>query len=52
MSPGSSPKAGPSCDDKAEVVSGSGYNSGDEYSDRGSGEITEAEWQEVCISNK
>ncbi|XP_054280202.1 OTU domain-containing protein 5-A-like [Macrosteles quadrilineatus] len=39
-SPGSSPKAGPSCDDN------SGYNSGDEYDSRRLGEITEAEWVE------
>ena len=29
-SPGSSPKAGPSCDDNVDTT-GAGYNSGDEY---------------------
>lgn len=45
-SPGSSPKAGPSCDDSVEVT-GAGYNSGDEYDTRRIGNLSEAEWLEV-----
>uniref|UniRef100_A0A1B6KUD6 ubiquitinyl hydrolase 1 n=1 Tax=Graphocephala atropunctata TaxID=36148 RepID=A0A1B6KUD6_9HEMI len=44
-SPGSSPKAESSCDEKLEAT-GSGYNSGDEYDARRLGEISEAEWVE------
>lgn len=44
-SPGSSPKAGPSCDESLDV-SGAGYNSGDEYDARRVGNLTEAEWLE------